>query len=69
MQKQTIKINDYKYTFFQKLTIEDLLVYLGFNIHVILINYNGALVSKELTRKIFIKNNDYLEIITIAGGG
>jgi thiamine biosynthesis protein ThiS len=69
MQKRTIKINDYKYTFFQKLTIEDLLVYLGFNISVILINYNGALISKELIRKVFMKNNDYLEIITIAGGG
>ena len=69
MQKRTIKINDYKYIFFQKLTIEDLLVYLGFNINVILINYNGALISKELIRKVFMKNNDYLEIITIAGGG
>ena len=64
-----MKINDYKYIFFQKLTIEDLLVYLGFNINVILINYNGALISKELIRKVFMKNNDYLEIITIAGGG
>ena len=69
MTKNTIQINGSKYKCCNTLTINDLLMYLGFKIEIILINYNGLLIPKNLLGKVFIKNNDCLEIITIAGGG
>jgi len=47
----------------------DLLVYLGFNTKLILIDYNGSILQKEQWSQVFLENDDCLEIITLAGGG
>ena len=43
--------------------------YLGFNQRVVVIDYNGFILEKSLWGKTFVKNNDLLEILSIAGGG
>jgi len=47
----------------------DLIIYLGFNIKLILIDYNGSILQKEQWDQVFLENNDRIEIITLAGGG
>ena len=51
------------------ITILDLLDYLGFNKAVIVIDYNGFILEKNAWDKTLIKNDDALEILSIAGGG
>jgi thiamine biosynthesis protein ThiS len=51
------------------MSIYALLNYLGFNTEIILIDYNGMILAKKNWEKTLLKNNDMLEIITIAGGG
>ena len=70
--KQEIKffnINGSEYTFDCILTILDLIEYLGFNKNVIVIDYNGILLEKQFWKKTYLKNRDFLEILSIAGGG
>jgi len=63
------KINGSNYAFMSSLTILELLTYLGFNKSVIVIDYNGIILEKSLWEKTFLKNQDSLEILSIAGGG
>ena len=51
------------------MTIMSLLEYLGFNIKVIIVDYNGSILPKEVWQKKYLKENDSIEILTIAGGG
>ena len=46
----------------------EFLDYLGFNKNVIVIDYNGSFRKKSLAKN-FLKDNDALEILSIAGGG
>ena len=43
--------------------------YLGFNKNVIVIDYNGTVLEKNLWEETYLNNNDCLEILSIAGGG
>jgi thiamine biosynthesis protein ThiS len=67
--KNLLKINGSDYLFTKSLTILELMEYLGFNKRVIVIDYNGTILDKTLWEKIFLKNMDCLEILSIAGGG
>jgi thiamine biosynthesis protein ThiS len=67
--KKILNINGLKYTFKNTFTILELMDYLGFNKNVIVIDYNGMILDKNLWVKIKLKNKDYLEILSIAGGG
>ena len=68
-QKKKLKINGLAYIFTSVLTILDLITYLGFNTNVIVIDYNGVILEKNLWKKTFLQNDDFLEILSIAGGG
>ena len=65
----TVMINSLKYEFHTPMSIYALLNYLGFNTEIILLDYNGMILNKKSWEKTLLKNNDKLEIITIAGGG
>lgn len=69
MQSSLVKLNGLLYEYKPPLSIYNLLEYLGFNLNVILVDYNGAIVQKHLWTTIQIKNKDNLEILTLAGGG
>ena len=70
--KQTnsvLNINGANYIFNSTLTILTLMTYLGFNQNVIVIDYNGMILDKNLWGHTYLKNKDCLEIFSIAGGG
>jgi sulfur carrier protein len=64
-----LKINGQKYKFRQPLSISELITYLGFNKQIIVVDYNKTVLPKEYWITTSIKNNDAIEILTIAGGG
>jgi len=64
-----LNINGFKYVFNSAFTIFELMDYLGFNKNVIVIDYNGVILDKNLWKKTYLENNDFLEILSIAGGG
>tara|TARA_B110000971_G_C19954848_1_gene475147 strand:+ start:975 stop:1196 length:222 start_codon:yes stop_codon:yes gene_type:complete len=64
-----LNINGARYIFNSTLTILELMNYLGFNQNVIVIDYNGTVLVKNVWKKTYLKNNDCLEILSIAGGG
>ena len=51
------------------LTIFSLLNYLGFKLDLVVIDYNGTILTKDRWSLTTLKNKDNLEILTIAGGG
>jgi thiamine biosynthesis protein ThiS len=42
---------------------------LGFNQNVIVLDYNGTILEKNRWKQTYLQNKDYLEILSIAGGG
>lgn len=68
-QVKFFEINGSKYAFEHIFSIFDLLDYLGFNKNVIVIDYNGVLLEKKFWKETYVKNNDFLEILSVAGGG
>ena len=69
ISSQIAKINGLQYEYITPMSIFELLIYLGFNIDTILIDYNGTIITKKNWKKTFLNNLDTLEIITLAGGG
>ena len=64
-----LNINGSTYVFNSAITILQLMNYLGFNKNVIVIDYNGVILEKTLWKNTTLKDNDCLEILSIAGGG
>lgn len=64
-----LKINGLPYEYNPPMTPYELLIYLGFNTELILVDYNGTLLPKEEWELLPLKDNDSLEILTLAGGG
>jgi sulfur carrier protein len=68
-KNRTITINGSKYLFNFNLTLFELVNYLGFNKNVIVIDYNGTIKEKTLWKRTFLQSGDFLEVLSIAGGG
>jgi sulfur carrier protein len=64
-----LNINGLLYEYQPPMSTFDLLTYLGFNIDLILVDYNGTLLPKEQWEVLSLKEGDSLEILTLAGGG
>ena len=69
MQRSTLKLNGIFYEYINPLLLSELLDYLGFNCDVILVDYNGTIIQRQMWQSIQIQNHDNLEILTLAGGG
>tara|TARA_B100000683_G_C12079667_1_gene386320 strand:+ start:224 stop:430 length:207 start_codon:yes stop_codon:yes gene_type:complete len=65
----SLKINGFNYLYASKLTVLELINYLGFNKQVIVIDYNGYILEKTLWDSTSLQNKDSVEILSIAGGG
>jgi sulfur carrier protein len=52
-----------------KLTLLELIEYFNYNTSLLVLEYNNLICNKKNWNKIFIKNNDKIEIVTIVGGG
>jgi len=66
---KTFQINGQTYKYKGLFTISFLLSYLGFKLNLIVIDYNGTILQKDIWPKTFLKPHDKVEILTIAGGG
>ena len=64
-----ISINGKNYSINSSLTIFSLLLYLGFKLNLVVIDYNGTILPREFWSSTFLEKNDRIEILTIAGGG
>lgn len=51
------------------LSLEDLLVYLDFNLSSIVVEYNKTIIQIESFNRIIIKSGDKIEVLTMVGGG
>ena len=69
MRPSSIKINGSTYLYTASFTILELLTYLGFNQKVIVVDYNGFILEKSRWGNTLLKDNDLIEILSIAGGG
>lgn len=62
-------LNGQKYATSQKLNIVELINYFGYNKSLLVVEYNHLICHKKNWEKVFIQNNDRIEIVTIVGGG
>lgn len=50
-------------------TISKILEYFNYNKFLLVLEYNNLICHKKNWDKIYIRNNDKIEIVTIVGGG
>lgn len=62
-------INGDSYSTNQKITLFELVHYFNYSNSLLVLEYNGLILNKTKWEKIFIKDQDTIEIVTIVGGG
>ena len=62
-------LNGHEYVINSELTILELINYFNYNTSLLVLEYNSLICNKKNWNKIYIKNNDKIEIVTIVGGG
>nr|YP_009393810.1 thiamin biosynthesis protein S [Caloglossa beccarii]ARW62372.1 thiamin biosynthesis protein S [Caloglossa beccarii] len=65
----TIYINGEPFNCQNNMSLRDLLLYLGFNLNSIIVEYNKQIVLLSQYTSVLFNQNDSIEIITIVGGG
>jgi thiamine biosynthesis protein ThiS len=59
----------FKIVTLKKVTIYHLIKFLGYKSNFIALEYNKKIVLKKDWKKVFLKTNTNIEIVTIVGGG
>jgi sulfur carrier protein len=62
-------VNGQKFCTQHNITISNLILYFSYSTSLLVLEYNHLICNKENWDKIFIQNNDKIEIVTIVGGG
>ena len=62
-------LNGQKYVTDYNLTLLELVKYFNYNTSLLVLEYNNLICKRKNWDKIFIQNNDTIEIVTIVGGG
>ena len=62
-------VNGQQYFTYNSITLLDLLQYFNYTTSLFVLEYNNSICNKNEWNKIFIANNDKIEIVTIVGGG
>ncbi len=62
-------VNGHKFCTEQKVTISQLIKYFNYNTSLLVLEHNNLICNYKNWDKIFIQNNDKIEIVTIVGGG
>ena len=62
-------LNGEKYYIEAKVTLLELVTYFNYNTSLLVLEYNNSICNKKNWNKIYINNNDKIEIVTIVGGG
>jgi sulfur carrier protein len=66
---KTFFLNGDEYCIDKSINLYDLIIYFNYNSALLVIEYNNFICSKNNWNKIFIENQDKIEIVTIVGGG
>ena len=62
-------LNGQQYYTKQNINLSDLINYFNYNDSLLVLEYNNSICNKKNWKKMFIENNDKIEIVTIVGGG
>jgi thiamine biosynthesis protein ThiS len=62
-------LNGQKYYTNQPINLFNLVNYFNYDNSLLVVEYNNLICNKENLRKIYIKDKDKIEILTIVGGG
>ena len=62
-------LNGDKYYIEDEVTILELITYFSYNISLLVLEYNNSICNKKNWDKLYITDNDKIEIVTIVGGG
>lgn len=62
-------LNGHEYATKTDLTILEVINYFNYNTSLLVLEYNSRICNKKNWNKIYLKNNDKIEIVTIVGGG
>ena len=62
-------LNGQKYFLNSDLTISEIVTYFNYNTSLLVLEYNNLICNKKNWNKVYIKENDKIEIVTIVGGG
>ena len=62
-------LNGEKYYIEVKVSLLELITYFNYNTSLLVLEYNNSICNKKNWNKIYINNNDKIEIVTIVGGG
>lgn len=66
---KTFFVNGQEYYTPNTISLLDLLNYFDYNSSLLVLEYNNFICNRKNWDKIFISNNDKIEIVTIVGGG
>jgi sulfur carrier protein len=67
--KIQINLNEQRYYITNSVTLIDFLLYLNYNVSLIVLEYNKKIIPKAKWKTTFLNSNDQIETITIVGGG
>ena len=62
-------LNGQKYYTNQHINLLDLINYFNYDRSLLVVEYNNLICNKKNLKKIYIKDKDKIEIVTIVGGG
>lgn len=62
-------LNGEQYFIKKEITLFQLVSYFNYNSSLLVLEYNNLICNKKNWEKIYINNNDQIEIVTIVGGG
>lgn len=62
-------LNGQKFYTKDNLTLQNITTYFDYNTSLFVLEYNNVICNKKNWDKIFIQNQDKIEIVTIVGGG
>jgi sulfur carrier protein len=66
---KNFSLNGESYYISDNIMLIDLIEYFNFNDTLLVLEYNNRICKKQTWNKIFIQNQDKIEIVTIVGGG
>ena len=69
LKMKKFSLNGENYSIKNDLTISKILKYFNYNESLLVLEYNSFICYENDWEKIFIQNNDKIEIVTIVGGG
>lgn len=65
----SIRLNGQPFNCAPQLSLKDLLVYLGFDLTAVIVEYNNEIVQSAAFNTVMLMHGDRIEVLTIVGGG